>query len=87
MRSIGVRELKAHTSTVLREVREKGQPVEVTIRGRPVARLVPIEPVRSTPGELSAVWADLDHVAAEIGARWPVDVSAADAVREMRREL
>jgi prevent-host-death family protein len=41
MREIGVRELKARLSSVLREVEEGGQ-IRVTVRGRPVADLVPV---------------------------------------------
>jgi prevent-host-death family protein len=41
MRSIGVRELRQQASRYLREV-ERGDAIEVTDRGRPVARLVPI---------------------------------------------
>ncbi len=44
MASVGVRELKQHTSEVLRRVRENGETIEVTFRGRVVARLVPVEP-------------------------------------------
>ncbi len=40
MREIGVRELKASLSEVLRGV-ERGQQVRVTVRGRAVADLVP----------------------------------------------
>jgi prevent-host-death family protein len=41
MREIGVRELKANLSRVLRQV-ESGEQVRVTVRGRPVADLVPV---------------------------------------------
>ena len=41
MRSIGVRELRQQASRYLREV-ERGDAIEVTDRGRPVARLIPI---------------------------------------------
>lgn len=41
MRSIGVRELRQQASRYLREV-ERGDSIEVTDRGRPVARLVPV---------------------------------------------
>ncbi len=41
MRSIGIRELRQQASTYLRDV-ERGETVEVTDRGRPVARLVPV---------------------------------------------
>ncbi|HEX8690024.1 MAG TPA: type II toxin-antitoxin system prevent-host-death family antitoxin [Solirubrobacterales bacterium] len=41
MREIGVRELKANLSSVIRQV-ERGEEVRVTVRGRPVADLVPV---------------------------------------------
>lgn len=87
MRSIGVRELKQRTSQVMRQVREKGEPVEVTYRGQVIARLVPVTRPRVPDKDLGAVWSDLDRLAAEIGGRWPKGQSAADAVREGRREL
>jgi prevent-host-death family protein len=40
MRSIGIRELRQHASRYLREV-ERGETIEITDRGRPVARIVP----------------------------------------------
>lgn len=41
MDQIGVRELRQHASKYLARV-EKGETLEVTDRGRPVARLVPV---------------------------------------------
>ena len=41
-RSIGVRELKAHASAVLREVQATGAEVIITVHGRPVVRIEPI---------------------------------------------
>jgi prevent-host-death family protein len=41
MRAIGIRELRQRASRYLRDV-ERGETIEVTDRGRPVARLVPI---------------------------------------------
>jgi len=41
MRTVGVRELRQHASRFLREV-ERGETIEVTDRGRPVALLVPV---------------------------------------------
>jgi prevent-host-death family protein len=40
MREIGVRELKSSLSSVLHEV-EEGEQVRITVRGRPVADIVP----------------------------------------------
>jgi prevent-host-death family protein len=87
MRSIGVRELKQHASRVLRRVREKGEAVEVTYRGQPVARLIPVASPVVRPRHLAAVWSDLDRLAAEIGARWRGAGGAREAVREVRRRL
>lgn len=52
MRSIGVRELRQNASRYLREVK-RGETVEVTERGEPIARLVPI-PEESTHKRLVA---------------------------------
>jgi prevent-host-death family protein len=41
MESIPVRELNQHTSAVLQRV-QRGETLEVTVGGRPVARLVPL---------------------------------------------
>jgi prevent-host-death family protein len=87
MRSIGIRDLKSHASRVLRRVRENGEEIEVTYRGRPVARLIPISGAGRTAKKAAAVWADLNRLAAEIGARWPARAKVVDAVREVRREL
>src|SRR5262245_34793869 len=40
--TVGVRDLKQRTSDVLRRVRERGEAVDVTFRGRVIARLVPV---------------------------------------------
>jgi prevent-host-death family protein len=41
MKRVGIRELRQHASSVLREV-AAGESVEVTDRGRAVARIVPV---------------------------------------------
>ena len=87
MRSVGVRELKVHASRVLRELRDQRQPIDVTYRGRVIARLVPVDASNATQEQIARVWADLDQLAAEIGDRWPANVSATQAVREQRRDL
>jgi prevent-host-death family protein len=84
MASVGVRELKQRTSEVLRRVRDGAEEVEITFRGRVVARLVPVRrSVRRRTGR--AVWSDVDALAREIARRWPKGVSAARAVAEGRR--
>jgi hypothetical protein len=51
------------------------------------ARLLPVSRERPRPRASAAAWATLDRVAREIGARWPKGRSAAQAVREARRDL
>jgi prevent-host-death family protein len=87
MRSIGVRELRQNTSRVLRQVREKGEQIEVTYRGRAVARLIPISRPAPQRRDAAGIWSDLDKLAAEIGARWRGTGGAREAVREGRRRL
>lgn len=51
MKSAGVAELKAHLSRYLASVKE-GEEVTVTERGRPVARLVPVDPAAGRSARL-----------------------------------
>ena len=83
MLTVGIRELKQNASEIIRRVREEGREIQVTYRGEVVALLIPV--ARSTPQEEGQAWAEIDHLAAEIGARWPAGVSAQEAVTESRR--
>jgi prevent-host-death family protein len=87
MRTVGVRELKARASEVLRAVRRRRTPIDVTHHGRVVARLVPVGPEGGRARPPGATWSSLEELAREIGARWPRGRSAAAAVREGRRDL
>jgi prevent-host-death family protein len=83
MVTVGVRELKQQASELVRMVRETGEEVQVTYHGEVVALLIPVK--RSQKNSEAKAWAQLDNLAAEIGARWPKGVSAVDAVTEARR--
>ncbi len=85
MTEIGIRELKQRTSEILRHVREEKETISITYRGRVVARLVPVDKAGKRARD-NQVWTDMDELAAEIGARWPVGVTAVEAVREQRRD-
>lgn len=84
MITVGIRELKQKTSELVRKVRENGSEIQITYHGKVVALLIPVNSTQTRDGE-SKVWAELDHLAAEIGRRWPAGVSAAEAVAEARR--
>jgi prevent-host-death family protein len=87
MVTVGVRELKHQVSSLLRLVREEGEMVEITYRGEPVARLVPVNAPAPAPEEMAAILTDLEQLSAEISAKWPDGVSALDAVNDVRRDL
>jgi prevent-host-death family protein len=85
MRTLGIRELRDNISEVLRQIEKKGEIVEVTNHGRVVARLVPAYRPQLAQSEIEEIIADMDRVAAELGARWPEGVTALDAIDDVRR--
>ena len=87
MSDVGIRELKANTSEIVRRVRERGEIVDITYHGEVVARLVPARPALPAANKVAALLVDLDQLAAEIGAAWPKGVSEQDAIEDVRREL
>jgi prevent-host-death family protein len=90
MRAIGIRELRQQASRYLRDV-ERGETIEVTDRGRPIARLVPIpnggglEDLAAT-GRVSVAEGDLVELGPPLppadGEALPSDVLAADRADE-----
>lgn len=73
MASVGVRELRQRASELLRRV-EGGETIEITDRGRPVARLAPL-PVGSPlerlrlAGELDPASTDFEDLPAPVRSR------------------
>jgi len=82
MTTVGIRELKQQASELVRLVRETGKEVQVTYHGKVVALLVPVE---HTIDEKDEAWTKLDSLAAQVGASWPEDLSAAQALSDDRR--
>jgi prevent-host-death family protein len=87
MRTMGIRELKAHLSDAIRDIQKTGNIIEVTHRGEPVAHIVPVHRRQATKEERLAAIESLDALAAEISALWPEGVTALDAVHDVRRDL
>ena len=87
MTKVGITELKTRTSDIIRRVRDANETFVITYRGRPVARLRPLEEPETTTYETREILAEMDRLAEEITKHWPEGVSAVDAVREVRREL
>ena len=92
MPDIGIRELKARASEVVRSVREKRARYIVTHRGRPVAILMPLdnaEALTSTPTvqteDSGSAWGELQRLGEEIGREWQSEKSSVEILSETRR--
>ena len=92
MPTIGVRELREHTTQVLRQVRERRAEYVVTYQGRPIALLLPIDSDaveeamvqagrRSVEGGLETY----RRVIEQIRRGWPTDKSTQELMDEIRR--
>jgi prevent-host-death family protein len=93
MARVGVRELKNHTTEIIREVRENRSEYVVTYHGRPVAILLPIDEAwleaearraaeAVTPGD--EVWAELEALRQEIDRSWRSKKTAVELISEQR---
>jgi len=85
---IGVRELKNHTSRVIRAVREELSEYVVTLRGEPVAVLRPLteeETQRLHQAELDAAVDEMKGLAREVAAAWTSNKSGVELIQEQRR--
>jgi prevent-host-death family protein len=90
MPDVGVRELKIHTSEILRQVREEQVRYVVTHRGRPVALLMPVEeadPASPVPVQESTgpAWETLMKLGEEIGREWRSSLTSTELLSDMRR--
>ena len=71
MPEIGIRELKAQASEIVRAVREEHAEYVITHRGKPVAMIVPFAEAEQ-PGSVQSLeefWAEMDELAQRDGAK------------------
>ena len=87
MTEVGIRELKTQVSDIIRRVREDKETYIVTYRGKPVAKLEPVQDNEEQLARDLSILAEMDRLAEEITKHWPEGVSAVDAVKADRREL
>ncbi len=88
MPEIGIRELKARASEIVRAVRDRRARYTVTYRGRPVGVLVPLgEALPAEVADESAppAWEELTRLGEEIGQGWTSPQTGAELLSEMRR--
>ncbi len=84
MSTVGIRELKAHTSDVMRRV-EAGETIDITNHGRIVARIVPPALTEEEIEQSLALLDDMEHQAQAID--WPEGSSVDHVMTELRRTL
>jgi antitoxin (DNA-binding transcriptional repressor) of toxin-antitoxin stability system len=83
--TVDAEELTRDADAILRRVKESGETVDISQGGEIVARLIPARGLSNE--ERDRRWAELKQLGEEISKRWPPDVSAVEAVRDVRREL
>ena len=84
IQEIGVRELKAHVSDVMRAVQARHARYIVTQRGVPVAVIVPMDAVLPERSDGNS-WNRLMEIRAKIGMGKQSKKSSIDILSEMRR--
>jgi prevent-host-death family protein len=88
MPEIGIRELKARASEIVRAVRDRRARYTVTYRGRPVGVLVPLgeaPPAEAADEVAPTAWEELTQLGEEIGQGWTSPQTGAELLSEMRR--
>lgn len=87
MAQVGIKELKAHTSDLLRRVANDRETVDVTRGQDVIARLIPSGTVMDvTDEEIEQYFKELDTLIAEIAKEAPRGVSALDVIADIRRD-
>lgn len=84
MPSVGVRELKARASEILRNIRERKVRYLVTYHGRSIAALIPLDDVEAVETDEMA-WQELTLLGERIGRTWKSKSSSVELLEEMRR--
>ena len=89
MPNIGIRELKARASEIIRHVRDQRARYTITHRGRPVGLLLPLDEPHATPPALGNdtedAWDTLTRLGKEIGRDWKSPLTSSELLSDMRR--
>lgn len=88
VRRIGIRDFRNSATQVIREVRETGAEIVITVDGEPVAVVRPFTAEDETAEQQREDEANMDAIQESrrrIGALWPAGLSPVDAVNEQRR--
>jgi prevent-host-death family protein len=81
---IGIRELKARASELVRAVKEERARYIITQRGKPAALIIPLD--AATPEKSGdQVWDRLVYLGEELSKSWKSDKSPTEILSEIRR--
>ena len=79
------RELKERIDEILRML-EGHETIEVIDDGKIIAHVVPVhQSQRPAERETSAAWKNLQRLSSELSSHWPSNISAVDAIRDVRQ--
>ena len=82
---ISTSKLKIHLSEILRNVKEKHARYIVTLHGRPVAAIIPIDEVQPAVVAEQSAWDELVSLGQQIGQNWQAQQSSTDLLSDMRQ--
>jgi prevent-host-death family protein len=85
MREVGVRELKAHASEIVRAVRDERARYTVTYRGRPVGILMPLPAPGVRDDDERISWSELSRRSKVLTENWSSPLTTTEILSEMRR--
>ncbi len=90
MPQIGIRELKTHTSEIMRQVRDEQARYIITYQGEPVGVLLPLPEAdlkEQLLNESATIdpWEELTALGQEIGAGWQSPQTGVEILSAMRR--
>ncbi len=87
MPEVGIRELKASASEIVRAVREERAEYIITHRGKPVAMIVPFEEAaEEKEAALARWWAEMDEIGRQMEEETPDAKSALQQLFEDRED-
>jgi prevent-host-death family protein len=81
---VGIRELKARASELVRNVKEERARYVITQRGKPAALIIPMD--AALPEKAGdQIWESLTNIGEELSKGWKSDKSAVEILTEIRR--
>lgn len=85
MPKVGVRDLKARASAIIRDLRENRTSYTITYRGKPVGMLTPVDEIKEQIETQPDGWGEMLRIMEETSDPWESEKTLNEILREMRR--